>query len=86
MSDITDNSKSLEYLSPNSPQFIPPTAGGVGGHKGSLSNHNIITPITDSEDYFIVNPLHKSADIITANEVIMLKNKLQNYFRNSLVR
>ncbi len=41
-----------------------------------LSNHNIITPIKDSEDFFIVNPLSKSADIISANEVKMLKNKL----------
>jgi uncharacterized protein len=42
----------------------------------SLSKHNIITPIADSEDFFIVNPLSKSADIISANEVKMLKNKL----------
>jgi uncharacterized protein len=42
----------------------------------SLSNHNIIVPIKDSDDFFIVNPLHKSADIISANEVKMLKNKL----------
>ena len=42
----------------------------------ALSNHNIIVPIKDSEEYFIVNPLSKSADIISANEVKMLKNKL----------
>ena len=42
----------------------------------SLSNHNIIVPIKDSEEFFIVNPLSKSADIISANEVKMLKNKL----------
>ncbi|MGB4413886.1 MAG: radical SAM protein [Paludibacter sp.] len=42
----------------------------------ALSNHNIITPIKDSEDFFIVNPLYKSADVISANEVKMLKNKL----------
>jgi uncharacterized protein len=42
----------------------------------SLSQHNIITPIADSEDFFIVNPLSKSADIISVNEVKMLKNKL----------
>ena len=42
----------------------------------ALSNHNIITPIKDSEDFFIVNPLYKSADIISANEVKMLKNKI----------
>ena len=41
-----------------------------------LSNHNIITPITDSEDFFIVNPLSQSADIISANEVSMLKQQL----------
>ena len=41
-----------------------------------LSKHNIITPIADSEEYFIVNPLSKSADIISANEVKMLKSKL----------
>jgi uncharacterized protein len=44
---------------------------GIGGSK-----HNIITPIKDSEDFFIVNPLHKSADIVTANELKMLKNKI----------
>ena len=42
----------------------------------ALSNHNIIVPIKDSEEYFIVNPLSKSADIISANEVKMLKNNL----------
>ncbi len=41
-----------------------------------LSQHNIIVPIKDTEEYFIVNPLHKSADVISANEVKMLKNKL----------
>ncbi len=62
---MTDKSKSFEYLTPNLP--------GVGGH---LSNHNIITPIKDSEDFFIVNPLSGNADIISASEVKMLKNKL----------
>ena len=38
------------------------------------SAHNIMVPITDSDDYFIVNPLHKSADIITAEEVKMLES------------
>jgi uncharacterized protein len=33
-----------------------------------LSNHNIITPIKDSEDFFIVNPLSGSADIFSNNE------------------
>ena len=41
-----------------------------------LSNHNIITPIADSENLFIVNPLSKSADIISADEVKMLKHQL----------
>ncbi|MBP6230660.1 MAG: radical SAM protein [Paludibacteraceae bacterium] len=40
------------------------------------SKHNIIVPIADSEEFFIVNPLHKSADIITSNEVNLLQNKL----------
>lgn len=40
-----------------------------------LSNHNIITPIADSDKFFIVNPLHKSADIITGEELIMLQNE-----------
>lgn len=42
----------------------------------SISKHNIITPIKDSEDFFIANPLSKSADIISANEVRMLKHQL----------
>jgi len=67
MSIITDNARDFEYLSPNSPL-------GVGD--STLSKHNIITPIADSDDFFIVNPLHKSADIISKNEVKMLKNKL----------
>ncbi|MDD2798148.1 MAG: radical SAM protein [Bacteroidales bacterium] len=33
-----------------------------------LSNHNIITPIKNSEDFFIVNPLSGNADIMTNNE------------------
>ena len=40
------------------------------------SKHNIITKIKDSEDYFIVNPLSKSADIISTNEIRMLKHQL----------
>lgn len=63
---MTDNSKSFEYILPNSPL-------GVGG---TFSKHNIITKITDSEDFFIINPLHKSADIISENELKMLRNKL----------
>jgi len=42
----------------------------------ALSKHNIITPIADSNDFFIVNPLSKSADIISANEVKMLNHNL----------
>ena len=41
----------------------------------ATSKHNIITPITDSDDFFIVNPLHGSADIITAHELEMLHNQ-----------
>jgi hypothetical protein len=51
---MTDNSKSFEYITPNSPL----------GSVGHLSSHNIITPIKDSEDFFIVNPLSGNADII----------------------
>ena len=40
----------------------------------ATSKHNIITPIADSDDFFIVNPLHGSADIITAHELEMLHN------------
>lgn len=42
----------------------------------SVSKHNIIVPIKDSDEFFIVNPLQKTADIISENEVRMLKNKL----------
>ena len=41
----------------------------------ATSKHNIITPIADSDDFFIVNPLHGSADIITAHELEMLHNQ-----------
>jgi uncharacterized protein len=40
------------------------------------SKHNIITPVKNSEDFFIVNPLHKSADLISANELKILKNNM----------
>lgn len=40
------------------------------------SKHIIITPIKDSDDFFIVNPLHKSADIISSNELKILKNNM----------
>lgn len=39
------------------------------------SKHNIIVPIQDSDDFFIVNPLYKSADIISSEEVKMLENE-----------
>lgn len=42
----------------------------------SISRHTIITQIKDSEEFFIVNPLSKSADIMSANEVKMLKHQL----------
>jgi uncharacterized protein len=45
---------------------------GVRG-RSILSAHNIIVPIKDSDDFFIVNPLHKSADIISPEEISMLQ-------------
>ena len=52
-------------------QYIPQQdiSNGLGS-----SAHNIVVPIADSEDYFIVNPLHKSADIISAEELQLLNN------------
>lgn len=41
----------------------------------SISRHNIISKIKDSEDYFIVNPLHKSADVISPVELKMIDNQ-----------
>ena len=41
----------------------------------ATSKHNIITAIADSDDFFIVNPLHGSADIITAHELELLHNQ-----------
>lgn len=40
------------------------------------SKHTILVPITDSSDYFAVNPLHKSADILSENEAKCLKNNI----------
>ncbi len=60
------NSVPSQRLGVNSPSAVT----------GSLSKHNIIVPIADSENYFIVNPLHKSADIISADEVEKLNNGL----------
>lgn len=73
MSNSTDNPRDFEYQSPNSPlEFVSPLTG-VGGK--TLSKHNIITPVADSDDFFIVNPLHQSADIISAEELELLQSK-----------
>ncbi|HNX88102.1 MAG TPA: radical SAM protein [Paludibacteraceae bacterium] len=40
------------------------------------SKHNIIVPVKDSGDYFIVNPLYKSADFVSAEELNFLQNGL----------
>lgn len=42
----------------------------------SLSIHNIIVPIADSDEYFITNPLFNTADIISVDE---LKSLQQEY-------
>lgn len=39
-----------------------------------LSKHNIIVPVKDSDEFFIVNPLHKSADFISKDELVDLYN------------
>ena len=41
----------------------------------SLSKNNIIVPIADSEEFFITNPLYKTADIISAEELHMLEQQ-----------
>lgn len=41
----------------------------------SLSNHNILVPIKDSNDFFIANPLYKSADIISESEMKQLNDQ-----------
>lgn len=41
----------------------------------SISKYNITVPIKDSTDFFIVNPLHKSADIISEQELDLLKKE-----------
>ena len=38
-----------------------------------LSKHNIVVKVKDSEDFFIVNPLYKSADFISAEELELLE-------------
>ena len=40
------------------------------------SKHNIIVPVKDSDEFFIVNPLHKSADFISADEIALLEKEL----------
>lgn len=40
------------------------------------SKHNIIVPVKDSGDYFIVNPLYKSADFVSTEELNLLQNGL----------
>lgn len=42
-----------------------------------FSKHNIIVPVKDTDEYFIVNPLHQSADFISAEELELL-NKEQD--------
>lgn len=41
-----------------------------------ISKHNIIVPVKDSDEFFIVNPLHKSADFISADEIALLEKEL----------
>lgn len=41
----------------------------------SLSKHNILVPITGSDEFFVVNPLYKSADILSADEMELLKKE-----------
>lgn len=41
-----------------------------------ISKHNIIVPVKDSDEFFIVNTLHKSADFISADEVALLEKEL----------
>jgi len=42
----------------------------------SLSKHNILVPIKDSDDFFVANPLSKSADIISESEMKLLNDQL----------
>ena len=44
----------------------------------ALSKHNIIVPVEGSEEYFVVNPLHKSADFISAEELIKLESEIDD--------
>jgi uncharacterized protein len=45
----------------------------------SLSKHNIIAPITDSEEYYIVNPLSRNADILdSGTAAALLRGEFSN--------
>lgn len=39
------------------------------------SKHNIIVPVKDSDNFFIVNPLYQSADFISAEELELLEKE-----------
>lgn len=40
-----------------------------------FSHHNIIAPVAGSDEFFIVNPLHNSADFLSAEELQLLQNE-----------
>lgn len=42
----------------------------------ALSKHNIIVPVRGSDEFFIVNPLHKSGDLISASELELLQQEV----------
>ena len=48
------------------------------GVRGNLSKHNIITPIADSDEFFIVNPLYNAADIISTEELTALESGIDD--------
>lgn len=39
------------------------------------SNHNILVPVADSDEFLLVNPLYQSADILSPEEVALYKQK-----------
>lgn len=39
------------------------------------SNHNILVPVADSDEFLLVNPLYQSADILSPEEVALFKQK-----------
>jgi len=41
----------------------------------ALSKHNLIVPVEGSEEYFIVNPLYKTADLISTDELTLLQSE-----------